>query len=560
MTELREHAGDGGLGQIRGLAYAMEPPAPRERSSILRSEAALLLIGLLTRCARGIGAIDVAIGEGLSSLTVGDRLAQLGYAKRGDYSRERLDMAPRTAQKKVQLAKGLRDRPKLRDAVWLGIVTARKAEVVLSVARGDAEEEWVARAQKGTVRALANAVQAAGGAVPEEDEPWDAVYLDIPRDLKPLAQRAFAAAGKIIGATAPAWERLEGILQEFNGAFARNGDDEAGEALLHAPVPDLEQLKAGLEELTQEWAFFDRGPAVVAPVPSEPVESDPWLLDAELRRLVRLRREWDDVFAHLAMIFRMLGLWRDAGFASFAHCCDELFGMGVRAVEQRIALARRLYALPALRQAMREGRVSYEKARLIAWKATDVTVDDLIRRAERTTCIALRRELDGEETAQMCTRRGMDIRMPRGIRILLETALAAARALARKWIPESECLRMILQHFVDTWEPVLKQRNTLQRRVLARDRGYCQVPICSLAAAQGHHIEYRSAGGSDEAENLVSLCAGHHLHGVHMGYVRVRGKAPDRLHWQLGVRPGMPPLEEFLPAAWRDSRVDGPSG
>jgi len=560
MTELREHAGDGGLGQIRGLAYAMEPPAPRERSSILRSEAALLLIGLLTRCARGIGAIDVAIGEGLSSLTVGDRLAQLGYAKRGDYSRERLDMAPRTAQKKVQLAKGLRDRPKLRDAVWLGIVTARRAEVVLSVARGDAEEEWVARAQKGTVRALANAVQAAGGAVPEEDEPWDAVYLDIPRDLKPLAQRAFAAAGKIIGATAPAWERLEGILQEFNGAFARNGDDEAGDALLHAPVPDLEQLKAGLEELTQEWAFFDRGPAVVAPVPSEPVESDPWLLDAELRRLVRLRREWDDVFAHLAMIFRMLGLWRDAGFASFAHCCDELFGMGVRAVEQRIALARRLYALPALRQAMREGRVSYEKARLIAWKATDVTVDDLIRRAERTTCIALRRELDGEETAQMCTRRGMDIRMPRGIRILLETALAAARALARKWIPESECLRMILQHFVDTWEPVLKQRNTLQRRVLARDRGYCQVPICSLAAAQGHHIDYRSAGGSDEPENLVSLCAGHHLHGVHMGYVRVRGKAPDRLHWQLGVRPGMPPLEEFLPAAWRDSRVDGPSG
>jgi hypothetical protein len=154
----------------------------------------------------------------------------------------------------------------------------------------------------------------------------------------------------------------------------------------------------------------------------------------------------------------------------------------------------------------------------------------------------------------------MDIRMPRGVRILLETAFAAARTLARKWIPESECLRMILQHFVDTWEPVLKQRNTLQRRVLARDRGYCQVPICSLAAAQGHHIDYRSAGGSDEPENLVSLCAGHHLHGVHMGYVRVRGKAPDRLHWQLGVRPGMPPLEEFLPAAWRDSRVDGPSG
>ena len=150
MTELHEHAGDGGLGQNRALAYAMEPPASHERSGILRGEAALLLVGLLTRCARGIGAIDVAMGEGLSSLTVGDRLAQLGYANRGDYARERLDMAPVTAQKKVRLAKGLRDRPKLRDAVWLGNVTARKAEVVLSVARGDAEEEWVARARKST--------------------------------------------------------------------------------------------------------------------------------------------------------------------------------------------------------------------------------------------------------------------------------------------------------------------------------------------------------------------------------------------------------------------------
>ena len=544
VTGMGEH--DGGLREIHAIASAIEPPMPHERSGIRRGEAGALLLRLLIRYARSIGALDVALGQGLAALSIGDRLAQLGYAKRGDYARERLDMAPGTAEKKVRLAHGLRERPKLRDAVWLGDVTPRRAEVVLSVARGEVEEEWVTRAQKGSVRALVKAVRGAGGAVPDEDEPWDAVYLDIPRELKPLAQRAFAAAGKATSATTPAWQRLEAILQEFLGAFGGQIDDDAaGEVLLHAPVPDLDQLKADLEELTHEWEFVDRGAAVPAPIPSEPEESDPWLLDAKLRRLACLRREWDDMFGRLAMIFRMLKLWREAGFASFAHCCEELFGMSVRTVEQRIALARRLYTLPALRQAMLDGRVSYEKARLIAWKATEVTVDDWIGRAERTTCIALRRELEAEETAQMCTRRGMDLPMPRRVRILLGIAFAAARAAAGKQIRESECLRMIFQHFVDTWEPVLRHQKKRPRSVRERDRGLCQVPICSCAGDHEHHVEYRSHGGSDEKKNKVSLCAGHHLHGVHLGYVRVRGEAPDQLRWELGVRPGMEPLEVF---------------
>jgi len=34
--------------------------------------------------------------------------------------------------------------------------------------------------------------------------------------------------------------------------------------------------------------------------------------------------------------------------------------------------------------------------------------------------------------------------------------------------------------------------------------------------------------------NRTSLCLAHHLHGVHKGYVRVRGRAPDQLEWELG--------------------------
>jgi hypothetical protein len=82
--------------------------------------------------------------------------------------------------------------------------------------------------------------------------------------------------------------------------------------------------------------------------------------------------------------------------------------------------------------------------------------------------------------------------------------------------------------------------------VVARDRGFCQVPGCSRAAAHAHHVLFRSLGGEDVEENLVALCAAHHLHGVHLGWVRVFGKAPDRLTWHLGVRFGAPPLEVFV--------------
>jgi 5-methylcytosine-specific restriction endonuclease McrA len=86
-----------------------------------------------------------------------------------------------------------------------------------------------------------------------------------------------------------------------------------------------------------------------------------------------------------------------------------------------------------------------------------------------------------------------------------------------------------------TWGAALRERSTLQKEILDRDRGLCQVPGCSRAAVHAHHIVYRSRGGADEAANLVSLCAAHHLRGVHRGYVGVHGQAPGALRWRLGA-------------------------
>ncbi len=94
----------------------------------------------------------------------------------------------------------------------------------------------------------------------------------------------------------------------------------------------------------------------------------------------------------------------------------------------------------------------------------------------------------------------------------------------------------LAEHFIETWRPLLKLANTLQRRVRARDNHFCQVPGCSRAAVHTHHIIPVSQGGSDDPENLISLCAAHHLCGIHGGRMRVTGTAPDNLVWEFELR------------------------
>ncbi len=92
------------------------------------------------------------------------------------------------------------------------------------------------------------------------------------------------------------------------------------------------------------------------------------------------------------------------------------------------------------------------------------------------------------------------------------------------------------RHFLESWRPHVKKARTASQKVRERDRCRCQVPGCSRRAVHAHHVDWRSRGGGHEDENLVALCAFHHLRGVHDGYLRVRGLAPGALVWEVGPR------------------------
>jgi len=71
------------------------------------------------------------------------------------------------------------------------------------------------------------------------------------------------------------------------------------------------------------------------------------------------------------------------------------------------------------------------------------------------------------------------------------------------------------------------------------------VPGCTGSAQQVHHITFRSRGGLDIVWNKVPLCAPHHLHGIHRGYMTLEGKAGSWLIWRFGTAGEAVPLEEW---------------
>lgn len=111
----------------------------------------------------------------------------------------------------------------------------------------------------------------------------------------------------------------------------------------------------------------------------------------------------------------------------------------------------------------------------------------------------------------------------------------------------------MLDHATEAWDVWGHRAGGTRRvpaeyRVFERDGWRCTVPGCSsYRNLHRHHIAFRSVGGSNEPRNCTTLCAFHHLRGIHAGTVGCAGDAPDGLRFSLGLRRGFAPLLAFAP-------------
>jgi hypothetical protein len=328
-------------------------------------------------------------------------------------------------------------------------------------------------------------------------------------------------------------------------------------------------------------------------------EADAHELDARLRSAVAREQRLDAEIGRLLRIVAVRQLYRGSGIPTLEHYARERLGMSPRKARALLRLERAGARCSALRQAYRSGALSWVRAHALvplvladgsgcwgaAWVAWAQQVS--VRRLEDDVDRALvLRETDPrswDETGGLPER----LREPRGsvaagdlrsrqirarstasgetsriffnapadvarlFRAVLSTVQRRLERRARlqgtpaRCPTRGEALEAMLGHCLDVWargEPGARRRH----RIFERDGWRCTAPGCSsFRNLQDHHIVFRSAGGGDDLGNRTTLCAWHHLRGVHAGVLRCSGQAPGRLRFDLGVCGGRAALVSF---------------
>jgi hypothetical protein len=319
-------------------------------------------------------------------------------------------------------------------------------------------------------------------------------------------------------------------------------------------------------------------PASIASLAAGLDGADAFELDRRLRLAVRLEQTLDAAIAPLLRCVTSPEYeWR-GDYCALPSYAREQLGMSASKARALLRLERAAGVCPELRDAYRSGRLSWVKAHLllslllldipgewrpawVAW-AERVTVrrleedveralllraghpfawercqfhperaQDPIPPAERQMCA---HDIDTEATEQLTWRVPCDVAaLFFAVRETLRSRLRAERG---RFLTDGEVFDGMLDCALLTW--------TLRDPRARRYR--CAVPGCtSRRNLHDHHLRFRSAGGSDEPGNRVALCALHHQRCLHAGLLRVRGRAPDGLLFELGLRPGAPPLIRY---------------
>jgi hypothetical protein len=305
-------------------------------------------------------------------------------------------------------------------------------------------------------------------------------------------------------------------------------------------------------------------PPFVAALADGLADADAFELDARLRRALRLEAQ------HLARMAPLLSrvvshrIHQSLGFRSVDAWAEARLGMAASRAKALLRVERACQICPALREAWREGRLSWVQAQTLipilvldeatprrrAWieHAARVSVRRLEEDVERALASA---ELDPPTLAvgvegPAGVQNGAT---PRGPKQTVRIFFAAEPDVARLFratlvrIP----LEDMLAHALQVWGAYgPREKVPREHRVFVRDGWRCMAPGCSsYRNLHGHHIVFRSAGGSDALDNLTTLCAWHHQRGVHAGRMRCTGSAPGGLRFELGVRPGHPSLAVY---------------
>jgi hypothetical protein len=535
---------------------------------------------------------------------------RLGFARLADYAAERAGISARELRDLARVDRALAGLPALDHAFETGALGWTQLRLLCRVARPQDEAEWLAVAERLTAPALAREVRAvdrcareasAGASLPEEaSERRVGVVVRCSPAVRACWWHTRQVANRVAGRSLSAADFVEAVTAEVLSAVGVAVDP--GLELREPAASDdgAERSATADEEVDPARAAVPAArvaptppgapcpPAFVVALARDLDGADAFELDERLRRALRLEsRRLSRLAAQLDRAVA-LGLPRQTGFASLDAYAQERLGMAPSRARALLRIARAAAVCPALHKAFAHGRISWVQAHALVPLLFEPGAarhrSAWVRHAERVSVRRLSEDLEyalategfapPPLTPQPCADDGAD---PPDLQIgaiarsraeparlffaaspevahLFCAALATVQRrlehLRRRPASPGDALAAMLAHALATWaEEDPRARASYDRRVFERDGWRCTVPGCSAYRnLHGHHIVFRSQGGSDAPTNLTTLCAWHHQRGIHTERtLSCSGEAPHALHFALGLRPDRAPLLAFSP-------------
>jgi hypothetical protein len=588
-------------------AAALRGGALRAPSAGARVDPASRWAPLELELARGGGALRRALAAAAGAFVAGRGWERLGFARLSDYAVERLGVSGRELQDLARVDAALASLPRVSEGLVAGRLSWTKARLLARVATSDDELAWLALAKALPARALAREVRRLdvgslerGGArarAPDDDDeeerPRETERLRCTPRVRVKWHRVRLLAHCVAGQRLVAWQCAEAVAAEVLSALPLDAVDVPREVA----GPGFE---VGLGAAGTSPRPVRRTPSARGTGRGHEAGCDVFALDARLRALVaREQRAEAELAAALLAAFEARR-HRARGFPSFEGYVRDALGLSPRRARMLLRLARAVARVPALGEAWGSGRLSFLRAYAIAplLVAGPRHARAWIERARAVPCVQVeeeaaaalvRAEVDpegfaacgglpvgagaravveekqraeverqagaqptvvGEGVAASAETARLLIQGPRDVMRLLRAVLCTVRRHLERRTGRcptpGEALEAMLDHALAEWQPRRTRRERRAQRIYERDGWRCTVPGCtSYRNLQDHHVVFRARGGSNAPANRTTLCAWHHLRGVHAGRVRCTGRAPDALRFELGLRPGHPPLVAY---------------
>lgn len=542
-------------------------------------------------CARAGAPLRRALARLAGRLVAREGWEPLGFVRLADYARERLGISPREIQDLARVDARLAELPRIDAAFRAGRLTWTQTRLLCRAATPGDETQWIALAGSTSAARLAREVRALDRAAAEPgalegertdetgtvEEPFERVRVPCSPRVRSKWGDACRLARQVSGAPLRFADVAERVAAEVIAGIGLDVDPDdvpAARRLRHAGAADAPPLPAP----DDVPAASVHAPRFLESLLNELETASPSELDARLRRAVALERR---LLARVGPMLLELAAsrgYRNLGLRSVDQYARERLGMAPRTARALIRLERACLASPALCRAWRSGALPWSKAQvLVGLFALEASRPWHGAWLERARLITLRRleddvehalaggDLDpavlpslpslsavregavpegvqnGARPSSAGTHTGLGptlvLGMPRSVARLFGAALATVRRRfereAGRSVAPGEALEAMLDHVHAAWWEQ-RTRQPKEHGVFERDGWRCVVPGCSSRRnLHAHHIVFRSAGGSDDAANLTTLCAAHHQRGVHGGRIRITGQAPARLVFDL---------------------------